>query len=103
MIVLTLGNAGTNRGAFFLRIETDGILVRASDERAARRALIELERRMGERGGPFLSTCEETLQPSCSEVPAGFRVMARTSLNTFVRIGCATTFPTNLSSRSGVV
>jgi len=35
MIGLNIGNAGTNRGAFLLRVETNGIVVRASDERAA--------------------------------------------------------------------
>jgi hypothetical protein len=64
LIELKIGNAVTNRGAFFLRIATNGILVKTSDAHGWCRALIELERRMGERGGPFLSACEEAMQPS---------------------------------------
>ncbi len=51
-------------GEFALDIGSDMVGVRAADERAMARGLIELERRMGERGGPFLSSCHDTMTPS---------------------------------------
>ncbi|MDB6056384.1 MAG: hypothetical protein JWO95_228, partial [Verrucomicrobiales bacterium] len=51
-------------GQYILDVGADGIAIRAADERAMGRALIELERRMGERGGPFLSECHDTMTPS---------------------------------------
>ena len=51
-------------GEFALDIGPDMVGVRAADERAMARGLIELERRMGERGGPFLSSCHDTMTPS---------------------------------------
>ncbi|MGZ4972735.1 MAG: hypothetical protein ACXWDN_08250 [Limisphaerales bacterium] len=51
-------------GEFALDIGPDMVGVRAADERGMARGLIELERRMGERGGPFLGSCHDTMTPS---------------------------------------
>jgi hypothetical protein len=51
-------------GEYHLDVGDDGIGIRAADDRAVARALIELERRMGERGGPFLSPCHDKMTPA---------------------------------------
>ncbi|MGI8907684.1 MAG: hypothetical protein ACR2IE_14480 [Candidatus Sumerlaeaceae bacterium] len=54
--VLTLAITAQSGGdeAFSLRITRESITVEGATERALSRALVELQRRMGERGGPYL-------------------------------------------------
>jgi PAS domain-containing protein len=63
-IVISRDERLKTRGQFALDISADSISIRAGDDRAISRALIELERRMGERGGPFLNLCNDTMTPS---------------------------------------
>jgi len=51
---------------YSLEVLQNSIALRGGSERGLARGLIELERRMGERGGPFLSPCHETNQPAFS-------------------------------------
>jgi hypothetical protein len=52
--------------AYVLTINEHSINVSAASELGLARALVELERRMGERGGPFLAPTRETNSPSFS-------------------------------------
>src|SRR6266850_25091 len=52
--------------AYSLVIESKRITLNSGSEIGLFRGLIELERRMGERGGPFLAPTRETNQPSFS-------------------------------------
>ncbi|MDB6028640.1 MAG: hypothetical protein JWM68_4863 [Verrucomicrobiales bacterium] len=52
--------------AYLLNISEDNISITAKSELGVARALVELERRMGERGGPFLKPVSETKAPTFS-------------------------------------
>lgn len=63
-ILLTLINSTNDAETYSLHIQPEGITLTSGTETGLARGLVELERRMGERGGPFLSPTSETNSPS---------------------------------------
>ena len=64
VIRLELGHVGGPTEAYSLHIQPASILLRSASEIGLSRGLIELERRLGERGGPFLAPASETNAPA---------------------------------------
>ncbi len=65
-LVLSVGAPLHGSEGYEISITADRIRLRGSSGRGVFRGLIELERRMGERGGPFLRPWVETNQPAFS-------------------------------------
>ncbi|PWU17671.1 MAG: hypothetical protein C5B50_10905 [Verrucomicrobia bacterium] len=65
-LALSIGAPLGQPEGYELNIASDRINIRGASETGVFRGLIELERRMTERGGLFLSPCHETNQPSFS-------------------------------------
>jgi hypothetical protein len=63
-VTLNIDQTLTNVSEFRLQVEAEQVKISGHDEAALRRGLLELERRMGERGGPFVASCSETMRPS---------------------------------------
>lgn len=61
---LEIGNLPGPEEAYNLSIKADAIEIRSVTELGLSRGLIELERRMAERGGPFLAPASETNAPA---------------------------------------
>ena len=63
-IRLSWDNSLAKEETFSLKVSPAGILIQARKSAGFARALVELERRMAERGGPFLAPAMETNSPS---------------------------------------
>ena len=65
-LTVSTGARLPGREGYQLTVARDGITLRGASEMGVFRGLIELERRMAQRGGPFLSSCFETNEPAFS-------------------------------------